>query len=183
MAVHLKYSLSPDTWVGVKYTPIHPLPHQCGGTGGEGLMLPSPRVCTKPRLSCRCVWSSFGKHRHRADKTCLGPCAGSLWRHQFPLLGCPHIGFILVVPGGENGIKHSDRRSSLVCKQMPLTTTDHLVTSMGSQARGSFNWKWRKEDQVRSESPHVHPIIPGTLMCPYDGHTYYTPSSHSPRLA
>lgn len=135
-------------------------------------------------LRCRCVWSSFGKHRHRADKTCLGPCAGSLWRHQFPLLGCPHIGFILVVPGGENGIKHSDRRSSLVCKQMPLTTTDHLVTSMGSQARGSFNWKWRKEDQVRSESPHVHPIIPGTLMCPYDGHTYYTPaSSHSPRLA
>lgn len=88
-----------------------------------------------------CVWSSFE------------PC-GRPWRY-YPLLGLPHVWFYAGGPavwgfplGLEMGCTTVTDLPFLVCKQMPLTTTDHLATSMASQARGSYNWKWRKGDQV-----------------------------------
>lgn len=109
------------------------------------------------RSYCRCVWSSFEK-QNLPGALCSAP-----WKHCYPLLELPHFWLYAGGPavwglllGLEKGCTTVTDPPSLVCKQMPLTTTDHLATSMASQARGSYNWKWRKGDQVRPETQMCH---------------------------
>lgn len=86
------------------------------------------------------------------------------WRGTLPVLWFPHRGFsitsspvsVLMISsqrsfGGWGGCGEQRRHSelsSLTCKQMPLTTTDHCTTSMASPASGSSSRK-TKRSQVR----------------------------------
>lgn len=112
--------------------------------------------CCEGCSCCRCVWSSFEK-QNLPRALCNTP-----WR-CYPLLELPHLALcwwpscVGSSLGLEMGCTTVTDPPSLVCKQMPLTTTDHLATSMASQARGSYNWKWRKGDQVRPESQMFMP--------------------------